>query len=185
VYFLLLIGVGGILTVFSLNLFGHVRFLVPSSMTCTFIPPSLFYKPTITLPLAHLSYFAISESRTGSRYWIPRPRLYEFTCHLHSIESAHPSSESVEFLLIRVEIIRTYSSSCPQFYCSHFHPFFFILRARYLSYSCISSFLRHPKSRTGFGNPPSSQKSQLRHTPSSKSTCAHHRVTRSQGISIH
>lgn len=83
-YFLLLIGVGGILTVFSLNLFGHVRFLVPSSMTCTFIPPSLFYKPTITLPLAHLSYFAISESRTGSRYWIPRPRLYEFTCHLHS-----------------------------------------------------------------------------------------------------
>ena len=86
------------------NLFGDVRFLVPSSIACIFISPSLLHKPVITLALVHRSSFATSESRTGSRCLIPGPRPYEFTCHLHSIESArcisYPSSESVEFFSV-------------------------------------------------------------------------------------
>jgi len=82
------------------NLFGDVRFLVPSSIVCIFIASSSFYKPMITLDRMHIFSFNTSESRTGSRYLIPRPRPYEFIYHLHSIESArcisYPSSDSVE-----------------------------------------------------------------------------------------
>ena len=87
-----------------LTLLGDVRLLVPSSIACIFLAPSLFYKPMITLARMHISSFTTSESRTGSRYLIPGPRPYEFTCHLHSIESArcisYPSSESVEFFSV-------------------------------------------------------------------------------------
>jgi len=40
-----------------LTLFGDVRLLVPSSMACIFITPSLFYKPVITLAVVHLPSF--------------------------------------------------------------------------------------------------------------------------------